>query len=808
MTRFFKKIISLLLLSALLLTMQPRGYCDESPFSDVDRPSAWYYSAVLYCYQRGLVRGTTSTTFSPNDMLTRAQMIVILYSAAGRPHSSFQHQFRDAQSGWYQSALNWAVEQKITSGISEYEFAPDKPLTRTEAVAFLYRYARWLGYGCGESAGLDDFSDAGSVQSWGKKAVSWAVYWHIIAGSVMNGSRYLSPNKNATRAETAVILMGFLEQFQQIVPLEDSPGAETICVESANDVDEYGNVLLSDSSRELLCSAFQPADTVTLRIAGKTVELPVVPDVHYVKRGQPALVLPQDGTSRPFLSLNGGSFAEYVGLDADCGQDPSMCFPSPVTVRMLSSQGYLDQYILLDLFLSSRKDDYPDQSDEEFADFRALSTEGIGAGKLYRGASPMVPSSERAACADEAARQAGVKTFIILAEDDTALLHGLDPDAYYAQNMFHVISFDANRDLPAQALQLSEIFRLLGEAATPVMVCCELGRDETGYICAILEALWGASCQEIVEDYMLSFEQLHYLERGSEYYGRIEARFLSRFLALLQIEDPDTADFCDAAEQYLLSLGLNWKEIDSIRYRFGNEDYQYYELTMECERSFYPDLSDEDFSNFRLCKTTGMGEHLYRGPSPIYPSGRHGYVSRAIENAGVTVILNLANDEETAASYSFYQNSYYSQQKVLYLPLGFQTNLENYKQSVGVGLRYMIDNPGTYFLHCVEGKDRTGFWCALLECLMGASLEEVTSDYLKTYANYYSVLKTEDGLRHVQLSPYQLHTIARDRFYPELCRAFQISDLKNADLQQEARAYIWECGLSPEEIEMLMERLQ
>ena len=215
-------------------------------------------------------------------------------------------------------------------------------------------------------------------------------------------------------------------------------------------------------------------------------------------------------------------------------------------------------------------------------------------------------------------------------------------------------------------------------------------------------------------------------------------------------------------------------------------------------------LTDEEFANFRQITTTGMGDHLYRGSSPINPEiGRNTYADAALENAGVTVIMNLANSQEEAEAYEGYGDTYYSGQNIIFLNLGVDFQAEDFQAGLANGLRHFAANPGVYYVHCTEGKDRAGFVSALLECFMGASYDEVVNDYLKTYTNYYTVV---EGVQQ-PLSEETLNAIAQSNIIKTLKTAFGVEDLTAVDLAAEAEEYIAEIGLTGEEILALSENL-
>ena len=228
-------------------------------------------------------------------------------------------------------------------------------------------------------------------------------------------------------------------------------------------------------------------------------------------------------------------------------------------------------------------------------------------------------------------------------------------------------------------------------------------------------------------------------------------------------------------------------------------EYIMHDLQRTNDRADYPDLSDAEFGNFRNIATTGMGKDvLYRGSSPINPElGRNTYVDAALKQAGVNVIMNLANSPEEAEAYEGFADTYYSGQKVIYLNLGVDFSAPEFQKGLAEGLRFFAANKGTYYVHCTEGKDRAGFVSALLECLMGATYDEVVADYMVTYYNYYGVEPGTD----------KYDAIANSNIIKTLQNAFGVEDLSKADLQKGAKDYMKAIGLTDAEITDLMVNL-
>lgn len=182
----------------------------SSSFRDV-RSGSWYYDAVQYVHEKGLMNGTSSNLFSPDAQITRGMIVTILWRMEGEPAAAAAG-FTDVASGmYYADAINWAAANGIVTGYSDTAFGPNDAITREQMAAILYRYAAFKGYDVsgGEALG-NTYVDADKVSSYAVYSMQWAVAEGLITG--MSGNT-LSPQGSATRAQFATILMRFLEKL-------------------------------------------------------------------------------------------------------------------------------------------------------------------------------------------------------------------------------------------------------------------------------------------------------------------------------------------------------------------------------------------------------------------------------------------------------------------------------------------------------------------------------------------------------------------------------------------------------------------
>lgn len=179
------------------------------PFTDVAKQN-WFYDDVVYVYENGLMNGTSSTTFAPEQKTTRAMIVTILWRLEGSPAAKKAAAFQDVSAGaYYAEAVAWAAENGIVNGCGDGRFAPDDAITREQLAAILYRYSRYCGQSTAATASLDSFSDAASVSGYAREALAWAYEAGIVRGTSDN---QINPIGFATRAEAAAMLHRYLKK--------------------------------------------------------------------------------------------------------------------------------------------------------------------------------------------------------------------------------------------------------------------------------------------------------------------------------------------------------------------------------------------------------------------------------------------------------------------------------------------------------------------------------------------------------------------------------------------------------------------
>ena len=192
--------------------------CPGYAFRDMPAPSIWSHAGLDYCIDHGYIAGTSATTVTPDGECTRAMIVSILYRVQGEPAKVNGYElkklappFDDVERGrWYTDAIWWAKLTGVVSGMSPSTFAPDDPITRAQLAVILYNYTKQFApESLTETGSLTGFPDAGSVPSWARTAMAWAVGNGLISGVGENGVSYLRPEGCATRAQVATILINY-----------------------------------------------------------------------------------------------------------------------------------------------------------------------------------------------------------------------------------------------------------------------------------------------------------------------------------------------------------------------------------------------------------------------------------------------------------------------------------------------------------------------------------------------------------------------------------------------------------------------
>ncbi|MBQ3182156.1 MAG: S-layer homology domain-containing protein [Clostridia bacterium] len=204
-----KKIISLFLILAMLIPTSIFAVeGTELPFTDV-KQSHWWYDAIAYCYENGLLNGMSETKFGPTVTLTRAMFVQALATFEGVDADDLRDEvspFTDVkESHWFYTAVEWARQNGIVGGMTETAFSPNGALTRAQMARLFHQYAIYKKLPVDKAADVSTFDDASMIPSWALEGMRYCVGTELFVGS----DNKLTPSATATRAQLATVIMKF-----------------------------------------------------------------------------------------------------------------------------------------------------------------------------------------------------------------------------------------------------------------------------------------------------------------------------------------------------------------------------------------------------------------------------------------------------------------------------------------------------------------------------------------------------------------------------------------------------------------------
>lgn len=348
-------------------------------------------------------------------------------------------------------------------------------------------------------------------------------------------------------------------------------------------IQKYGNLELGMKGSAFLDAGFTYGDIVTVTLNGELYDMPVGSNYSDVDNGSMlcrVVIKAETGEDAMLLAINMGDLATTAGIAAKTSIEADPGFewhytegvetPVKVTIEMKEPGGYYEEYLIHQLSRSEERANYPDLTDEEFANFRMISTSGVGYGMLYRSSSPVNPDIARNLFADAAAEKAGIKTIVNLADNDETM-KGYEgfADSYYAKQ--HIIGLNLGVDFTAPDFKegFAKAFRFIAENEGPYLIHCTEGKDRAGFTSAVIESLMGASVDEVIADYMTTFHNFYGVEEGSEQYAAVvNSNIVKSLQTAFGVDDLFAAevDLKSEAEEYLKTeLGLTDAEITTVR---------------------------------------------------------------------------------------------------------------------------------------------------------------------------------------------------------------------------------------------------
>jgi len=339
---------------------------------------------------------------------------------------------------------------------------------------------------------------------------------------------------------------------------------------------KHGNLRTdTDADTFLAESGFDYGDIVSVSFLDRNIEMPIVPVFSSAASGQAALALRKTDVSKEYDSLatffiNFGDFLTTYGIAAkktnedgtwDWVAEQGVSFPLRFDITLVEKAGYRTEVELSMLERTNNREDYPDITDWQFANFRKVTTTGMG-NNLYRSSTPINGELGRNTFAMKAFEEAGINVIINVADDTWNDI----PESYYKYQKILLLPMSVDITSESNLGIVAESLRFM--AGNPGVYCihCKEGKDRTGFIIAILELLMGADLDEVIEDYMVTYENFYRVEKGTERY-----RYISQTL-IHQLETcgiNGTEHLKQQTESFLRKLGLTDTELMNLRQNLG-----------------------------------------------------------------------------------------------------------------------------------------------------------------------------------------------------------------------------------------------
>lgn len=324
---------------------------------------------------------------------------------------------------------------------------------------------------------------------------------------------------------------------------------------------EYDGAMLDFTEEDMANAGFSLGDVLSVAIDGKTFDIPYY-DGYYTRSGEFLFVAYPSYTSICFTASNTGLPPELIGLVGHA-----------VTVRMKEKGGCLTIQTAMSMKYSNDRKDYPAISDAEFANARAVLVGNIASGVLHRSSTPFVNTTYRAYYVSDYLESQQVKTVLNLADTEEKMLsYEMPPFSRALWEGGHVILCPLKADPTAADFnnRLIEALKELPTRPAPYVVHCMEGKDRTGYVCALLEGLCGATYEEIVADYLVTYDNYYgvNMTNSPETCAALVTLKLNPCLMHYAGVDDEAqlpnVDYAKAFAAYLLSHGMSQQQLDAL----------------------------------------------------------------------------------------------------------------------------------------------------------------------------------------------------------------------------------------------------
>lgn len=358
------------------------------------------------------------------------------------------------------------------------------------------------------------------------------------------------------------------------VPAADFVGGVT-------EIQKYGNIAVDISPEAMKDLGYEYGDILAVKVNGKAFDIPFCTNYSDVDTGE--LVARDSGIL--VIAINMGDFATANGLAVkEKYDDGSYAWVYPegttiddivVEISMGEKGGYKDEYLIHQLERTNERADY--RSDVVFANYRNIESGDIGDNALYRSSSPVNNDLNRASYADELAAMTKIQCVMNLADNNAGIEGYIAEEGFaspyyahlYGSNKVVALNLGVDFSAPEFKKGLAEGLRFFAANKGPYLVHCNEGKDRAGFVSALLAAYMGASFDDIVADYMRTYENYYHIEKGSEQYEAVKnsniVSILRTIAGLDKSADVSAVDLASAAEAYIKGIGLTDAELAALK---------------------------------------------------------------------------------------------------------------------------------------------------------------------------------------------------------------------------------------------------
>lgn len=336
------------------------------------------------------------------------------------------------------------------------------------------------------------------------------------------------------------------------------------------DIGFYGDIRTPFTMEDFAKEGFEFEDTIRVSFLDRSIIVPYVPSYRCTHSGGTVLVGDKMFKTIPLVAFHSNFvkknriavFIENEDRNVDILVAKGIKFPIRFTLELEEKHGYHEEFQVYNLIRTNNREDYADLSDEDYCNFRVVKGGKIKEGVLYRSSSPIDPFMKRDKYADDCLKKYGIKTIINLNNhrEDTKKFANYNNTYYSKQN---ILFLNSNADITSYNFGkcVLRAMHFINENEGPYLIHCMEGQDRTGAVCAIFASLLGASKNELIEDFMRTYENFYRVKKGTHQYERIIKGEIQENIASVRGFSYSTLDILKHPVSFLQFLDITYADM-------------------------------------------------------------------------------------------------------------------------------------------------------------------------------------------------------------------------------------------------------